>query len=529
MKSLYLRIYATVVVVLLLFALVSGWIVERHLDDERARNEQVASDRLGAWAELLGNSLPGADTSVEVQLAAAARLVAAPARAARARRRPGPADRRLRIVRAAQCSTASGRSRSSSTTAARCGRCVPACARAAARARRAGAARRAGPAAKSAAAGGVAAAVADAVPGLPRSAGLAIVLVVLFLAIAAGAYPVVRRLTRRLEALKQRRRAVRRRRARPSGRDLGCRRGGRGRGELQRRRGARRGARPVASLAARQRQPRAALAAGAHEDGRVDARRGDARANATRLKREIDKNVAELDGLVEEVLLASRLDVAENPLHHDRVDLLAVAAEEAARVGAHVEGTRQRRTSTATSGCCAAPSATCSRTRSATAAARSRSSSATSRCRRPRRRRSRSATAAPAFPRRMRERIFEPFFRLPGHAEQAGGVGLGLALVKQIAEPPRRQRSLRGARGRRQPLRDRPAGDRSHGSLAPQPPRRRARSARARCARSRRSLASSKPHMPRPAVVRPSVAIAQKPRAPCIHAGLMPARSNAAR
>ena len=36
-------------------------------------------------------------------------------------------------------------------------------------------------------------------------------------------------------------------------------------------------------------------------------------------------------------------------------------------------------------------------------------------------------------PAEMRERIFEPFFRLSGHAEQAGGVGLGLALVKQIA------------------------------------------------------------------------------------------------
>ena len=34
----------------------------------------------------------------------------------------------------------------------------------------------------------------------------------------------------------------------------------------------------------------------------------------------------------------------------------------------------------------------------------------------------------------MRERIFEPFFRLPGHAEREGGVGLGLSLVKQIAE-----------------------------------------------------------------------------------------------
>jgi signal transduction histidine kinase len=40
----------------------------------------------------------------------------------------------------------------------------------------------------------------------------------------------------------------------------------------------------------------------------------------------------------------------------------------------------------------------------------------------------------PGVPETMRERIFEPFFRLPGHAEQAGGVGLGLSLVKQIAE-----------------------------------------------------------------------------------------------
>ena len=39
----------------------------------------------------------------------------------------------------------------------------------------------------------------------------------------------------------------------------------------------------------------------------------------------------------------------------------------------------------------------------------------------------------PGVPEAMRERIFEAFFRLPGHAEQAGGVGLGLSLVKQIA------------------------------------------------------------------------------------------------
>jgi signal transduction histidine kinase len=40
----------------------------------------------------------------------------------------------------------------------------------------------------------------------------------------------------------------------------------------------------------------------------------------------------------------------------------------------------------------------------------------------------------PGVPEAWRERIFEPFFRLPGHAEHEGGVGLGLSLVRQIAQ-----------------------------------------------------------------------------------------------
>jgi signal transduction histidine kinase len=36
-------------------------------------------------------------------------------------------------------------------------------------------------------------------------------------------------------------------------------------------------------------------------------------------------------------------------------------------------------------------------------------------------------------PPEQRERIFEPFYRLPGASERAGGVGLGLALVRSIA------------------------------------------------------------------------------------------------
>ena len=33
-----------------------------------------------------------------------------------------------------------------------------------------------------------------------------------------------------------------------------------------------------------------------------------------------------------------------------------------------------------------------------------------------------------------RDRILEPFYRLPGASEREGGVGLGLALVKSISE-----------------------------------------------------------------------------------------------
>ena len=40
----------------------------------------------------------------------------------------------------------------------------------------------------------------------------------------------------------------------------------------------------------------------------------------------------------------------------------------------------------------------------------------------------------PGVPEAQRERIFEPFYRMPGASENAGGVGLGLALVKSIVE-----------------------------------------------------------------------------------------------
>ena len=42
------------------------------------------------------------------------------------------------------------------------------------------------------------------------------------------------------------------------------------------------------------------------------------------------------------------------------------------------------------------------------------------------------ADNGPGVPVHLRERIFEPFYRLPGASERDGGAGLGLALVKSI-------------------------------------------------------------------------------------------------
>jgi len=46
----------------------------------------------------------------------------------------------------------------------------------------------------------------------------------------------------------------------------------------------------------------------------------------------------------------------------------------------------------------------------------------------------RVADRGPGVPPEQRERIFEPFYRMPGASERHGGVGLGLALVRSISE-----------------------------------------------------------------------------------------------
>jgi signal transduction histidine kinase len=264
-------------------------------------------------------------------------------------------------------------------------------------------------------------------PGWPRGLGLVVVLVVLFIAVAAGAFPVVRRLTRRLEALK---RGVE---------QFGA-------GQLQQRVDIP-GNDEVAAVAssfnvaaerieALVRSHKSLLANASHELRSPLARMKmavsmleDAEpAQREKLKREIDTNVAELDALVEEVLLASRLDASTSLDQHEPVDLLGLAAEEVARVEGTVDGV---------------PLSVSGDERLLRRALRNLLENArryggndvsVQLERDGERANVKVCDRGPGVPETMRERIFEPFFRLPGHAEQAGGVGLGLSLVKQIAE-----------------------------------------------------------------------------------------------
>jgi signal transduction histidine kinase len=141
----------------------------------------------------------------------------------------------------------------------------------------------------------------------------------------------------------------------------------------------------------------------------------------------LKRDIAELDALIEEVLLASRLDAVRDLDVREDVDLLALAAEEAARYdGAQVIGVpvlvrgdprllrRLVRNLLENAARYGAPPVEIEVAR---AGGRARLS---------------VRDAGPGIPPADRERIFEPFQR--GRATTAAtGSGLGLALVRQIA------------------------------------------------------------------------------------------------
>ncbi|MBV8474932.1 MAG: HAMP domain-containing histidine kinase, partial [Hyphomicrobiales bacterium] len=151
------------------------------------------------------------------------------------------------------------------------------------------------------------------------------------------------------------------------------------------------------------------------------------------MRQEILRNLAESDQLVEEILLASRLNHPGAPNARARVDLLGLAAEEAARFedgmasasGAgetvEIEGdaTLLRRVI---------------RNLLENAAKHGRPPIRIAVTRRPNAARIVVTDGGQGIAPDERERVFEPFYRPSGRGEAAGGWGLGLSLVRQIAE-----------------------------------------------------------------------------------------------
>ena len=147
---------------------------------------------------------------------------------------------------------------------------------------------------------------------------------------------------------------------------------------------------------------------------------------------ELRRNIAELDQLVDEILLASRLETT--PMARESVDLAGLAAEEASRVDA-VAASDDGDTPLVVTG---DPRLLRRLLRNLLENASRHGDGAGEPVRIELAREAESVRIAvldrgPGVPPESRERIFEPFYRVGGHSEQSGGVGLGLALVRQIA------------------------------------------------------------------------------------------------
>lgn len=154
---------------------------------------------------------------------------------------------------------------------------------------------------------------------------------------------------------------------------------------------------------------------------------------APRARDEITRNIAELDQLVDEILLASRLDARETDLGTiEAVDLTGLVAEETARAGAELDAAESEQVLVVQGVAKLLRRAL----RNLLENARRYSGGAVtvSVTRREGRAVVRVCDRGPGVPESERERIFEPFYRLRGASEREGGVGLGLALVRSIAQ-----------------------------------------------------------------------------------------------
>ena len=235
-------------------------------------------------------------------------------------------------------------------------------------------------------------------------------LALILVAVGVGAYPVVRRLTKRLERLQAGVEAL-------------------GAGELSARVKVE-GKDEVAGLAESFNRAAArieelvgahkALLANASHELRTPLARIRMALELGKDKGEVERDIAELDALIDEVLLASRLDAVRAPERAEDVDLLALAAEEAARYELEAQGE---------------PAVVRGDPRLLRRMIRNLLENARRHGAPPievrvSKNKIQVCDAGAGVPEAERERIFEPFYRPAGSKE---GVGLGLALVRQIA------------------------------------------------------------------------------------------------
>jgi signal transduction histidine kinase len=258
-----------------------------------------------------------------------------------------------------------------------------------------------------------------------RAYGLLGALLLLAAAIAIGAYPVVRRITGRLERLQARVDAL-------------------GAGHLQARvqvegcdevaelaRSFNRAAERIERLVNAQ---KTVLASASHELRSPLTRMRMAvellpGTDRPELRARLSKDIEELDVLIGELLLASRLDALDDLGSTEEVDLLALLAEEASRTGADVSGEAVSIRGD--------PRMLRRLIRNLLENARRHAGGATVEASvHPLEAGGVRLTVADRGPGVLegeRERIFEPFYRPSGAKESDGGVGLGLSLVRQIA------------------------------------------------------------------------------------------------
>jgi signal transduction histidine kinase len=259
-------------------------------------------------------------------------------------------------------------------------------------------------------------------PGRHRNPaiGLVLFLGVIALAVAVGAFPVVRGLTRRLETLQAGVETL-------GAGNLSTRVNVEGRDEVARlAESFNRAASRIEELVAAHRM---LLANASHELRtplsriRLGIELMGAKSDSTYAV-DLKRDIAELDGLIDEILLASRIEAIGALQTSEEVDLLALAAEECARYECELQGE---------------PAAVRGDPRLLRHMIRNLLENAERHGKPPVKidlRRARDqivldvTDAGPGVQPAQREQVFAPFYRLAGDPK---GAGLGLALVRQIA------------------------------------------------------------------------------------------------